>query len=127
MCAEITLAALGHGVHDCFLNKKKSLVLRSVVLLPRTFVKELLTRDLVALDRVDADLFHRDPLAGGFRSDFEGEMDRKLVGAVEERTADLFAADGTLGLKAFGLLDDRCLAGSFLAAGFDGNDVGSIH
>ncbi len=54
-------------------------------------------------------------------------MNRELIGTVEEWTADLFSADGILGLKALGLLDDRCLAGSFLAVGFDGHDVGSVH
>ena len=70
-------------------------------------VEELLARDLVALDRVDADLFERDPLAGGFGRDVEGEVDGELVGAVEERTADLFAVDGVVGLPDLGLLDDR--------------------
>jgi hypothetical protein len=32
----------------------------------------------------------RDPLAGGFGCDVEGEVDGELVGAVEERTSDLF-------------------------------------
>jgi hypothetical protein len=32
--------------------------------LPRAIVEELLARDLVILDRVDADFFERDPLAG---------------------------------------------------------------
>jgi hypothetical protein len=50
-------------------------------------VEELLARDLVVLDRVDADLFESDPLAGRFGRDFEGEVDGELVGAVEERPA----------------------------------------
>jgi hypothetical protein len=52
--------------------------------LPLAIVEELLARDLVVLDRVDADLFERDPLAGGFGRNFEGEVDGELVGAVEE-------------------------------------------
>ena len=84
--------------------------------LPLAIVEALLARTLVALDCVDADLFERDPPAGGFAGDVEGEVDGELVGAVEERTADLFAADGVVGLLALRLLDDRCLAAAFLAA-----------
>src|SRR5262245_11027418 len=90
-------------------------------------VEELLARDLVVLDRVDADLFESDPLAGRFGRDFEGEVDGELVGPVEEGTADLFAPDGVFGLPLLGLLDNRCLVGGFLAADFDRNDVASVH
>src|SRR5512140_2201662 len=95
--------------------------------LPLAIVEELLARDLVVLDRVDADLFERDPLASGVGRNVEGEVDGELVGAVEERTAGLFAADGVVGLPVLGLLDDRCLAGGFFAAGFDGHDVGRAY
>jgi hypothetical protein len=38
------------------------------------------------------------------------------LGPLKRRTADLFAADGVVGLRVLGLLDDRCLVGAFLAA-----------
>jgi hypothetical protein len=46
-------------------------------------VEELLAGNLVALDRVDADLFERDPLAGSFGRDFEGEVNGELVGPLK--------------------------------------------
>lgn len=52
-------------------------------------VEEPVARDLVVLDRVDADLFERDPLASGFGRDVESEVDGELVRAVEVRAADL--------------------------------------
>jgi hypothetical protein len=50
--------------------------------LPLAIVEELLARDLVVLDRVDADFFEGDAFAGGFGGDFEGEVDGELVGTV---------------------------------------------
>jgi hypothetical protein len=90
-------------------------------------IEELLARNLVVLDRVDADFFERDPLAGGFGSDIQGEVDGELVGTVEEGPANLFALDGFVGLPDLGLLDDRRLTGGFLTAAFDGNNVRRVH
>ena len=50
------------------------------VMLVLAVVEELLARDLVVLDRVDADFFERDALAGGFGGDVEGEVDGELIG-----------------------------------------------
>ena len=56
---------------------------------PPAIVEELLTRDLVVLDRLDTDLFERDPLTAGFGCDVEGKVDGEPVGVVEERIAAL--------------------------------------
>lgn len=88
--------------------------------LPLAIVEKLRARNRVVFDRVDADFFERDPLAGGFGRDVEGEVNGELVGAVEERTADLFAVDRVVALPNPGFLDDRLLAGGFLAAAFAG-------
>src|SRR5947207_14018942 len=70
-------------------------------------VKELLARDLVALDRVHADLFEGDALAGGFWSDIECEVDDELIGvrAIVERACHRLAIEGLVRDPVLGFLD----------------------
>jgi hypothetical protein len=69
-------------------------------------VEELLAGDLVPLDGIDADLFERHALAGGFGCHFKGEVDGELVWAVEEWAADFLGVDGVGGAPALGFLGD---------------------
>src|SRR5687768_699139 len=99
------------------------------------FVEELLARDLVVLDRVEADLLQGDAAAGGIGRDVGREMDGELPrgavggvgGAVEERAADLPAVDGVVRLPPPRLVDDGAFAGHLHTAGFDRDDVRGVH
>ena len=57
-------------------------------------VEELLARDQIILDGVDANFFKRDPFSGCFGGDVEREINDKLigVGAVVKRPCDSLAA-----------------------------------
>src|SRR5260221_4590413 len=99
-------------------------------LLVLAVVEELLARDPVVLvDGVDADLLEGDAPAGGFGSDVESEVDGELIGvrAVVERAGHGLAVEGFVRDPVLGFLDDRTLAGGFLAVPFDGDDCRRIH
>jgi len=67
--------------------------------LARADVEELLARDLVVLDRINADLFERDALSAGLGSNVEGEVDGKLIRPVEERPPRAFDGDHFGGVR----------------------------
>src|SRR5262245_8489062 len=92
-----------------------------------TVVEELLARDLVVRDGVEADLFERDALARALVGDLEREGHRELVRSVEERTAHLLGEDLVVALPDLGLLDDRPLALGLGAVSFDRDDGRRVH
>src|SRR5580765_3749822 len=90
----------------------------------RPIVEKFLARDVLILDRVEADFFLRAALATGFGGVFEQAVDGKPAGvgvgvAAEERPAKLLAMEDVVTLKDLGLADDRLLANGFLAVAFD--------
>jgi hypothetical protein len=79
--------------------------MRNGHLLEDPVVEELLTRDLVALDRIERNFFDRLALAAGFTGDVEGMEDSelaevRLVVAAEERPTERFAVDGVVFAKS---------------------------
>ena len=101
----------------------------AVARLVLAFIKELFARDLIVLDRIDANFLDGLPLASGFGGDVEGEVNGELIRrrAVEERAGHGFAVERLVGAPVFGFFDDGTLADGFLAIAFNGHDVGRIH
>ena len=77
----------------------------------RPVVEELLARDPIVLDRVEADFFVRDALPAGFGGKVERRVDAETAGArigvaAEERPAEFLAVDGIVPLKSLGFADN---------------------
>src|ERR1700692_3818976 len=91
-------------------------------------VEELLARDLIVLDGIDADFFEGDALTGGFGRDVQGKEDDELVRvrAIEKRPGHSLPVEGFVRDPVLRFLDHRILAGGLLAVAFNRNNLSRV-